>query len=148
QDLHWHAELELHVVVRRARADDASDAAIEQAQLAIRRKQPKTHAPAEVAGVARSLVAAAQWAFGSQRRDLRGEFGGDPFVGVQAQHEVVPALVDRELPLRGEARERRVAHDPRAEPGGDLAGAVGAAAVDDDDLVAVAERLHAGGDAV
>src|SRR5690606_39163287 len=79
--------------------------------------------------------------------DRRLQLGTQRLVGVQAEDPVVAGLFDRELFLASEAVERALDH-PGACCARELAGAIGGAGVDHDDLVAEGQRRQAAADAV
>ena len=95
-----------------------------------RSRDPAPHhvvAPRHAVDVARRRI-------GEQAEDLVAHRLGAALVGIEAENPFVAASLDGAIAQIAKAVERHLDH-PRAEARGDLGGAVGAAGIDDDDLV-------------
>ncbi|CAG9205719.1 hypothetical protein BCAR13_160017 [Paraburkholderia caribensis] len=80
---------------------------------------------------------------GEHARNRHGQFRRDDLVGVDRQHPGRAERIQRAVLLRAEAGPVGVCQHARAVCAGDLDGAVGAAAVDDDDLVGECDGAQA-----
>ena len=79
---------------------------------------------------------------------LGREFGSEPFIGVQVENPWVPKcdVAHRPVALLGETH-KRVSHDVRARGSRNVKSCVGAARVENDDVVAPRDRFDTGGQA-
>lgn len=132
---------------------------IEQAQFPVRPEQTAAHDLAQILVAAGHLITCLDRTPRLQRQQLRAELRTDPFVRIQTEHPIVTRQVDRELLLLPMTGKWRVDLDARATGGCDLAAAIAAATVQDQDLLAEVQRAqtvldpirflvtdHAGGD--
>src|SRR5262249_34026281 len=110
-------------------------AAPEQARHEIRIDAGMAQEAAAVPGEPRkSITTLGAW-IGDDGPDRGSEFGADLFVGVERQDPVLARQVERPVLLRPVTGPVRRDLNPRAERGGNITGAVGAGAVQDDDFI-------------
>ena len=113
-------------------------AAAEEAQFRIRIVAAVADPAAEEKIAAGEEVRFMLWLALEQRADFAGQFGADFFVGVEREHPVRRTFRDGGVFLRAEAFPV-FAEEFRAEFTSNVRGAVGGAAVDDDDFVGPAD---------
>ena len=142
-----HASADARVLVDLVAAPAAAPA-VEQAHQPVRVGVAVAQEAAEIVGDARHRPAGSTGeARRAQGADLVPQLRAQTLIGIQTQHPLVLRAIDRELLLRAVTGPVAL-DDPGAEGGGAFARAVGGMRVDDQDLVAEAQRAQARLDAV